>query len=136
MSHTFSNQITFMSHIALDVCYRPCLSILLCLGFLHRTPSDAGLLEVIDEINLGWRRIAIYLGVPDKDVARLEKDENLGGLRALRQWRDGRWGNGTPFTWNTLLTVVKDKLGVNVHADLERKVMTHEHWSTRNETRH
>ena len=125
-----------MSHIALDVCYRPCLCVFLCLGFLDRTPSDVGLLEVVDKIKLGWRKIALYLGVSLTDVVAFESDQDLGGSRALQQWRDGREGCSTPATWNTLLAVVKDKLGVNVYADLEREVMTHEHWSIREETRH
>ena len=111
-------------------------TVLLCLGFLDLTPSDAGLLEVVDKIKLGWRKIAIYLGVPLTDVVAFESDQDLGGLRALRQWRDGREGCRTPSTWSTLLAVVKDKLGVGVHADLEREVMTHEHWSIGKETRH
>ena len=131
MSHTFSNQITCMSHIALDVCNRPCLNVLSCLEFLDQTPSDAGLLEVIDKIQLGWRKIAIYLGIPLTDVAAFESDQDLGGLKALQQWRNGKEGCRTPSTWNTLLTVVKAKLGVGVHADLEREVMKHEHWSIR-----
>ena len=142
MSHAFkvkllvkSILITCMSHIALDVCYRPCLSILLCLGFIDWTPSDVGLFEVVDKIKLGWRRIAICLGVPLADVNAFESDQDLGGLKALQQWRDGREGCRTPSTWNTLLAAVKDKLGVNVHADLEREVMTHEDWSIREETR-
>ena len=125
-----------MSHIALNVCYRSCLSILLCLGFLDWTPSDAGLLKVVDKINLKWKRIAILLGVPYKDVEGFELDKELGGLGALQQWRDGKKGCTTPSTWNTLLSVVKDDLGEMVHADLERKVMENERWSIRNGTRH
>ena len=106
----------------------------LCLGFLDWTPSDMGLLEVVEKGASNWWKIAIFLGVPFETVNAVTSEQDH--VKVLKQWRDGMKGCRTPFTWETLLGAVKKVLGVNVHDELQKEVMENEFLSIRKETRH
>ena len=53
----------------------------------------------------------------------------LGGLLALKYWRDGLSGKSYPSTWKFLLQQVEATLGAIVAKDLEYKAINNPTWS-------
>ena len=56
-------------------------------------------------------------------------DHELGGLRALKHWRDGRCGEGFPTTWRFLLETVSSVHGHVIAGDLEKSATSNPTWS-------
>ena len=93
-------------------------------------PSDIGLQGVLDMCPV-WERISIRLGLPiDKvEYYRGLPQRTIGGLLALKYWRDGQCGSGYPTTWKFLLDAIKDEMGPDVAKDLEKRIITNDTWS-------
>ena len=91
------------------------------------TPSDVGLSKILLDQPV-WQYLAIGLGVPVNHVQAYRADP-LGGLLALKQWRDGLSGKSYPSTWRFLLQQVEATLGRNVARDLEKKAIKDPTWS-------
>ena len=75
-----------------------------------------------------WQDLAIELGVP-VDHVEANESKHLGGLRALKYWRDGHSGQLFPSTWGFLLQKVEATFGRNVAKDLEKKAIKYPTWS-------
>ena len=97
---------------------------------LGKKPSDVGLQGVLDKVAV-WHSLAISLGVPIEQVEAWES-KSLGGLLALRYWRDGNSGILFPPTWGFLLEKLKRSkdYGPRVADVLEKEVQSDQTWST------
>ena len=70
--------------------------------FLEKSPSDADLQRVLQEIGGYWHEVAISLGVPAQHVA--PKDSNP--LMAFLYWRNSSSESLLPPTWKCLFEAV------------------------------
>ena len=75
-----------------------------------------------------WQDLAIELGVP-VDHVQDNESKRLGGLIALKYWRDGHSGQFFPSTWRFLLQKVEATFGTKVAKDLENKAILDATWS-------
>ena len=93
-------------------------------------PSDIGLQGTLEMLP-NWQKYAISLGLSMEQVeyyARLQ-EMNMGGLQALKHWRDGKCGSNFPSTWKFLISVIDDRIGCNVAKDLKAKVTANKLWT-------
>ena len=106
--------------------------------FLHAPvgmiPSDIGLQETLEFLP-NWEKYAISLGLSIEKVKSCKglPQGDMGGLLALKHWRDGKCGSGYPGTWKFLIGVIKDCLGPNVAEDLKKKVIAKKMWTCTNQ---
>ena len=100
------------------------------LSILGKIPSDVGLQGILSAVQL-WHSLAISLGVPI-DYVKSCDSETLGGILALRYWRDGNSGILFPPTWRFLLEKLKRSkdYGPRVADVLEKEVQSNQTWST------
>ena len=96
---------------------------------VDKTPSDVGLQGVLNKVPV-WHSLAISLGVPVNEVQSLRSDQSLGGILALRYWRDGKSGDLFPPTWGFLLKIMRESKGPNVADAMEKDIRSNPAWSS------
>ena len=98
--------------------------------FTDDKPSDSGLSGVLAHVPV-WYKLAVELGVPIDQVTAYQLDLAMGGLLALRYWRNGLSGGGFPTTWKFLLETVKKLFGPRISDALETELLAHPTWVER-----
>lgn len=97
---------------------------------LKKTPSDVGLLEVVEKIpSKDMVRVALCLGVPFKIVESIMSKQASplsSELKIMVHWRD----QVGPPTWSHLLEKIKEKLGPTFYEDLRTGVVSNNSWSS------
>ena len=93
-------------------------------------PSDSGLLGVLAHVPV-WYDLAVELGVPIDQINAYQSHPAMGGLLALRYWRNGLSGGGFPTTWKFLLETVKKLFGPLISDFLETELLAHPTWVER-----
>ena len=85
---------------------------------LDRIPSDIGLQLILEEIPF-WLDLAVRLGVPIDTVEAEYKlqHQKMGGLNALKMWRDGKYTT-VDNMWHSLLETVGEYKGSRVREKL------------------
>ena len=95
--------------------------------FTDEKPSDSGLLGVLAHVPV-WYDLAVKLGVPIDQIKAYRLDPEMGGLLALRYWRNGLSGGGVPTTWKFLLEAVRKLFGTSISDALETELLAHPTW--------
>ena len=93
-------------------------------------PSDIGLQETLEMLP-NWQKYIIHLGLSIEQVEHYIglPEMSMGGLLALKHWRDGKCGSDYPSTWKFLISVIEGCLGSNVAKKLETKVTANKLWT-------
>ena len=95
--------------------------------FTDDKPSDSGLLGVLEHVPV-WYKLAVKLGVPIDQVDAYQSHPAMGGLLALRYWRNGLSGRRFPTTWKFLLETVKKLFGPHISDALETELLADPTW--------
>ena len=95
--------------------------------FTDDKPSDSGLLGVLAHVPV-WYKLAVKLGVPINQVDAHRLDLAMGGLLALRYWRNGLSGGRFPTTWKFLLEAVKKLFSPRISDALKTELLADPTW--------
>ena len=95
--------------------------------FTDDKPTDPGLQGVLAHVPV-WYNLAVELGVPIDQVTAYQSHPTMGGLLALRYWRNGLSGGGFPTTWKFLLETVKKLFGPRISDALQTELLAHPTW--------
>ena len=89
-------------------------------------PSDNGLQGIVTVLPV-WFNYTLPLGIP-ADYVKLFMIQPMGGVEAMKYWRDGRSGKDYPSTWRFLLEVLGSQNPGDA-AKLKKKVEENPRWT-------
>ena len=94
------------------------------------TPNTPSFFQLVDELKVEcyrWYEIGLHFQVPQWKLATIEKDEKTCSeqlIKALEYWqKNGNLEAGNPFSWNTVVEVLRKIKNNNLAEELKAKYL-------------